>query len=120
MPSSPRTALVYYWCTGAQDGDSASGTPRRFTCKSAKKESGPDETRTRDLRHAKAALSQLSYGPLLAVGNQPSPISTTLADCRPLKSGDAGFIQPATPAVRQIFIIVHRAARTNLVGAYLF
>lgn len=25
--------------------------------------SGPDETRTRDLRHARAALSQLSYGP---------------------------------------------------------
>ena len=27
------------------------------------KERGPDETRTRDLRHARAALSQLSYGP---------------------------------------------------------
>ena len=25
--------------------------------------SGPDETRTRDLRHARAALSRLSYGP---------------------------------------------------------
>jgi hypothetical protein len=27
------------------------------------KGSGPDETRTRDLRHARAALSRLSYGP---------------------------------------------------------
>ena len=27
----------------------------RFTCKLREKESGPDETRTRDLRHAKAA-----------------------------------------------------------------
>jgi hypothetical protein len=44
----------------------------RFTCKPKEKESGPDETRTRDLRHAKAALSQLSYGPLYAVGYQPS------------------------------------------------
>ncbi len=35
-----------------------------FACKSAQKESGPDETRTRDLRHARAALSRLSYGPV--------------------------------------------------------
>jgi hypothetical protein len=35
----------------------------RITCKYAISGSGPDETRTRDLRHAKAALSQLSYGP---------------------------------------------------------
>jgi hypothetical protein len=34
-----------------------------FTCKASQKESGPDETRTRDLRHARAALSRLSYGP---------------------------------------------------------
>ena len=34
-----------------------------FTCKTADFRSGPDETRTRDLCHAKAALSQLSYGP---------------------------------------------------------
>jgi hypothetical protein len=35
----------------------------RSTCKSEVFKGGPDETRTRDLRHAKAALSQLSYGP---------------------------------------------------------
>jgi hypothetical protein len=36
----------------------------RFTCKSLEKESGPEGTRTPDLRHARAALSRLSYGPL--------------------------------------------------------
>jgi hypothetical protein len=36
----------------------------RFTCRSTEKESGPEGTRTPDLRHARAALSRLSYGPL--------------------------------------------------------
>jgi hypothetical protein len=35
-----------------------------FTCKTQQILSGPDETRTRDLRHARAALSRLSYGPV--------------------------------------------------------
>ena len=34
-----------------------------FTCKSQQKRSGPEGTRTPDLRHARAALSRLSYGP---------------------------------------------------------
>ena len=33
-------------------------------CKTVGFRSGPDETRTRDLRHARAALSRLSYGPV--------------------------------------------------------
>ena len=37
----------------------------RFTCKHKEKGCGPDETRTRDLRHARAALSRLSYGPMM-------------------------------------------------------
>jgi hypothetical protein len=45
-----------------------------FPCKTGGFRSGPDETRTRDLRHAKAALSQLSYGPVSAVSSQPSVV----------------------------------------------
>ncbi len=39
-----------------------------FYLQITEKKSGPDETRTRDLCHAKAALSQLSYGPKIKPG----------------------------------------------------
>ena len=35
-----------------------------FYLQIAEKKSGPEGTRTPDLRHARAALSRLSYGPL--------------------------------------------------------
>src|SRR5215207_1503639 len=56
-------ALMYYWCIRGQEISRPFCLPRSFTCKTQLFLGGPDETRTRDLCHAKAALSQLSYGP---------------------------------------------------------
>jgi hypothetical protein len=56
-------------CTGVPGGFGTFNSSLRFTCKTQEFESGPDETRTRDLCHAKAALSQLSYGPKTKPGN---------------------------------------------------
>jgi|SRR5687767_1226793 hypothetical protein len=65
---------VWYWlqlpvvplgcCTKALEHAGAFSCSSRFTCKSTEKESGPEGTRTPGLRHARAALSRLSYGPL--------------------------------------------------------
>ena len=61
-------ALMYYWCIRGQEISRPFCLPRSFTCKTQLFLGGPDETRTRDLCHAKAALSQLSYGPKVNPG----------------------------------------------------
>ena len=53
--------------------------------------SGPEGTRTPGLCHAKAALSQLSYGPKKNLGYPSTEAGRS-------KVGDAGF-EPATSAV---------------------
>ena len=55
--------LLHGCCTRPRQRSRASIHNLLFTCKNRDSRSGPDETRTRDLCHAKAALSQLSYGP---------------------------------------------------------
>ena len=62
------TALLHNCCTQALEVAQVLITALLFTCKPKDLRSGPDETRTRDLCHAKAALSQLSYGPKVNPG----------------------------------------------------
>ena len=50
-------------CTKALEHTDAFPQSSRLTCKSPQKGSGPEGTRTPGLRHARAALSRLSYGP---------------------------------------------------------
>ena len=61
-------ALLHGCCTRAPRAFGPLIFTSRFPCKSKGKRSGPEGTRTPDLRHAKAALSQLSYGPTTKLG----------------------------------------------------
>jgi hypothetical protein len=53
--SEPQYALVSGWCQSEPESFFDLISCSGFSCKSAYFRSGPDETRTRDLRHAKAA-----------------------------------------------------------------
>ena len=55
--------VVTRWCSEAREIILALRIIVSFLRSWSVSASGPDETRTRDLRHARAALSRLSYGP---------------------------------------------------------
>jgi hypothetical protein len=64
---------VYYWCKESCVSIQAFLKTLRSTCKTAYFWSGAEGIRTPDLRRAKAALSQLSYGPGTNLSVRPAP-----------------------------------------------
>jgi hypothetical protein len=84
-----QNALLHGCCTKALEHAGTISCSSRFTCKTGAFRSGPEGTRTPDLRHARAALSRLSYGP-------PGASAILAAGLRIARQGAKGVVTPSS------------------------